>query len=420
MKAGRQPAQGSRGNPQFLYFLETFDQPVTPKHSAWSRPLPLSRRAVIDSSASQLPPDESISVGDYFGAIRSFLQETGREVIATVMKGRGEAAPAAHIFRIFLAKHGEYYHPARVETDSGGRIMQWVVNVAVSSAGKSLLLKEYALLERLNREFPLSYLPDVYAASETDAGHGRSVALFMGEWLSGFHEFHLTAGASPSEPALVLWDPEKGRRQLNSDHTAAIYHQIARILTHYFNLTTFEGIAGWHHAAGDFVVKADAGRIAVRLITVRDYRPLFRHGPKAAGPVHDIKTLLEALLIFLLNLSLRTRLDRLDGTGDLAWSGPAAVEATVAGVLVALSRKSAPFELPLPVDQLFRRYLAACAADDLLEMCRAIAAKAIPLANPEHPATENRLHEHSAMLAAVFSRLRPSQHAARFSLKAAR
>jgi hypothetical protein len=403
--AGGQKAKRSRGDPRFFFFLETIRQPVTPKHPAWSRPLPLSRCAFSETSLSHLHPDESISVGDYFQAVRSFLQGAGRDAIATALEKRGVVATAPQIFRVFLTKHGEYYHPARVETDSGGSLLHWVVNVAVSSAGKSLLLKEYAILKRLNREFPVSYLPEVYAASEADAGHGRSVALFMGEWLSGFHEFHLARDSPDSEPALVLWDPENGRLRMDSGQAAAIYHQVARILTHYFNLATFEGIGGWHHAAGDFVVKVSRSQPEVRLITVRDYRPLFRSRQEAGDEIPDLKTLLQALLIFLLNLGIRTRLDRMDGTGEMAWSDPVAVEATVAGVLAVLSKKSTPYELPLPMDQLFRHYLAACAAEDLLEMCRAIAPKAFPLFSPEHPLLENRLQEHVAMLAAVLSRL---------------
>jgi hypothetical protein len=79
-------------------------------------------------------------------------------------------------------------------------------------------------------------------------------------------------------------------------------------------------------------------------------------------------------LIFLLNLSIRTRLDRLDGTGEMAWSDPVAVEATVAGMLAGLAEKPPPFELPLPFTQLFRRYLANCSAEDLLDLCNGIAA----------------------------------------------
>jgi hypothetical protein len=249
----------------------------------------------------------------------------------------------------------------------------------------------------------VSYVPEVYAAGTVDAGHGRSIDLFLGQWFPGFHEFHLTRSAGGAEPSIVLWDAETGHRHLDSGQTHAVYHEVARVLTHYFSLTTLEGIGAWHHAAGDFVLKVSGGRPQVRLITVRDYRPLFRARQEAGDASPDFKTLLETLLIFLLNLSIRTRLDRLDGVGEMAWSGPAAVEATVAGMLAALAEKPAPFELPLPLDRLFRRYLAACSSDDLQELCNGIASTYGPEA-PETPVVKARLKEHVNALADALGR----------------
>ena len=173
----------------------------------------------------------------------------------------------------------------------------------------------------------------------------------------------------------MLWDPENGPRRLDAAHSRAVYYQVARILTHYLNLETFEGITAWHHAAGDFVVRIDADAVEVRLISVRDYRPLFPARPEPADSPRAAASFLETLLIFLLNLSIRTRLDRLDGTGELAWAGPESVAATVEGVLDSLAAKPAPVELPLPMDLLFRRFLAACREEDLLDLCQAIAAR---------------------------------------------
>jgi hypothetical protein len=89
----------------------------------------------------------------------------------------------------------------------------------------------------------------------------------------------------------------------------------------------------------------------------------------------------------------------------MAWSEPVAVEATVVGMLAALAEKPAPCELPMPLDRLFRRYLAACSADDLLEMCGEIAATVFPLGSPERSLIKNRLPEHAEMLAGVLGRL---------------
>lgn len=388
--------------PRFAYFLETVDQPIAPEHPAWVQPLPLSRHAF--SRPSQAPPGASLSVGQYFEALRSFLEGVGAAAIAQSLAGWGLETLSAETFRIFLVKHGEYYHPARVEALIEGRTFHWVVNVAVSSAGRSLLFREHAILERLNREFRVSYLPEVFGAWEVDAGHGSSVALFLGQWFCGFNEFHLTRNGPGAAPGLVLWDAEKGPLNLDAGQTRTVYHEVARILTHYFNLTNRQGIGAWHHAAGDFVIRLRGSHPEVRLITVRDYRPLFRERPQSGDPAQGLQTLLETLLIFLLNLSIRTRLDRLDGTGDMAWSDPAAVEATVAGMLAGLAEKPAPFELPLPVAQLFRRYLAACSTDDLLDLCNGIA-QTYPPEAPETPVVKARLNEHAAALTRALGRL---------------
>lgn len=328
----------------------------------------------------------------------------GWDAIVRTLAGWGADASCVETFQVFLVKHGEYYHPARVETQIKGRPFNWVVNVAVSAAGRSLLSKEHAILERLSREFRVSYLPEVYGTGEVDAGLGQSVALFLGQWFWGFHEFHLTRNAPDAQPALVLWDAEDGHRLLTLGQARTVYHEVARILTHYFSLITLEGIGAWHHAAGDFVIRLKGAHPEVRLITVREYRPLFRFHQGSGDPGHGLKTLLETLLIFLLNLSIRTRLDRLDGTGDMAWSDVLAVEATVAGMLAGLAEKPPPIELPLPFNQLFQQYLAACSADDLLDLCNGIA-NTYPPGAPETPVVKARLNEHAAALCDALNQL---------------
>jgi len=391
--------------PLFEYFLETLSQPVAPEHPAWLRLLPMSRHGLAEPAPSGLRHDASICVRDYFQGIREFIQGSGRNAFISSLAKWGADASAAETVRIFLAKHGEYYHPARVETEIKGVVFRWVVNVAVSTAGMSLLFKEFGLLEKLGREFSASYVPEVYGAGEVDTGRGRMLAMFIGQWLADFHEFHLTRGTLGGGQALVLWDPQNGPRYLDTRQAYAVYHQVARILTHYLKLKDFAGIGAWHHAAGDFVVRLKEDRPEVRLITVREYLPLFLTRPVSVDSVRSIKLFLEALLIFLLNLSIRTRLDRLDGTGDLAWSEPVAVQATVAGMLDSLAEKAEPFELPLPMELLFRRFLAACSKEDLLSLCRAIVEKNYAPGSLELSLLETCLEEHAAELTAVFSRL---------------
>lgn len=396
---------GAQAPLRFEYFLETPAQPVLPEHPLWRRPLPTSRHAFTAPASPRAYAEAPVSVGAYFQAVEAFIEGPGWGALGRCLAARGADPSAAKHFRIFLAKHGEYYHPARVETEIEGGLHRWVVNVAASAAGKSLLFREYALLGRLAREFPVAYVPRVYAADEVEAGRGRTLAMFLGQWLADFHEFHATRETPGGSWALVLWDPDRGPVLLDAAQARAVYRQAARILTYYLDLTAFEGIGAWHHAAGDFVARPADGRLDVRLIAVREYRPLFRRRPESGDRAGAVTALLEALLVFLLNLSVRTRLDRLDGTGDLAWSDPLAVEMTVAGVLDGLAGKTAPWELPLPIDALFRRYLAACPAEDLLSLCTALVKKNYPAGGAERLLLEAHMQEHADALAEAFGRL---------------
>jgi hypothetical protein len=151
------------------------------------------------------------------------------------------------------------------------------------------------------------------------------------------------------------------------------------------------------------VARLSGSGVDVRLVSVREYRSLLRSGPSVLDAAPDIRFLLEVLLLFLLQVSIRMRLDRLDGVGQMGWSGPAAVDGTVVGVVEAVADKPAPPGLSL--DVLFRRYLAASTEEELLDLCRGIAAKTISLDSPEYLLVKSRLPEHAADLAEAIRRL---------------
>ncbi len=394
--------------PPFGYFFETLDQPVSPADAAWSARLPLSRHAV--GGATPGPAEEAPSVGDYFAAVRAYLEGPGAEAVARAVAGAGLPIGQVAEFRLMLAKHGAYYHPCRIVAVGGDRQVDLVLNVAVSAAGRVLAPKEFAILNRLRQEFEPSFVPEVYGFGEVALGRGAAACMFLGQWLGGFHEFHLTRRDPGEEPVIVVWDPENGRRYPDPDQSRLIYTQAARILTHYFNPVTLECIGAWHHAAGDFVVRLAGSGPELRLISVREYRSILsgRSAPGAAPPPEraggDLQTLLEALLVFFLNLSIRMRVDRLDGVGDFAWSGPAAVAATLDGVLQALSEIPLSDDLPLPVDLLFRHFLLSTRREDLRELCSAILA-AHPMPPPGPGLVDTRLDEHLETLAQAFGGL---------------
>ena len=182
--------------------------------------------------------------------------------------------------------------------------------------------------------------------------------MFLGEWLEGYHEFHLSGEPAEMNSRLVVWDPVKGAHPLSKQQRIDIYRQIALILTAYYDLETFEQIFSWHNAAGDFIVKTDGGQIDLRLITVRKYAPLF------ADVSGDADTILQALLIFWLNLSIRIRLDRLDGVGEFGCADDDMVDAALNGFFDGLALQVRFGRIPKELPDLFAGYLKALASDD--------------------------------------------------------
>ncbi len=182
--------------------------------------------------------------------------------------------------------------------------------------------------------------------------------MFLGEWLEGYHEFHLSGEPAEMNSRLVVWDPVKGAHPLSKQQRVDVYRQIALILTAYYDLETFEQIFAWHNAAGDFIVKTDGGQIDLRLITVRKYAPLF------ADVSGDADTILQAMLIFWLNLSIRIRLDRFDGVGEFGCADDDMVEAALNGFFDGLALQVRFGRIPKELPDLFAGYLKALASDD--------------------------------------------------------
>lgn len=211
------------------------------------------------------------------------------------------------------------------------------LNVAVSSEGQEIIAKEYSHLKRLNAEFPISFLPKVYAFDEIEQPGGFSVKMFLGEWFDDFHEFHLSERPSDSNTRsdiVLVWD--ETRRRLDELQTRDLLQKASMILTFYYNPETSEQIFPWHHAAGDFVIKIEERRLSLKLITVRGYAPLLDGDIDSDRPNRMPEKIMEGLLLFFVHLSLRMRIDRLDGVGDPALYAEAYIPAIVKGFLQGL------------------------------------------------------------------------------------
>jgi hypothetical protein len=269
-----------------------------------------------------------------------------------------------------------------------------VLNGAVSAAGRGALQREYRLLGRMGGP----YLPEVYGMGRGCTAAGTEIPMFLGRWFNGYCEFHLSDGGAGkgSKSRMAVWDTDGGNFFMTDRQVAALYSRMAKILTHYYAIDTFEQIYPWHHAAGDFVVKCRSDTVTVKLITVRQYGAMI----DTEGVKTDTALILESLLLFLLNMTLRMRIDRIDGVGDVAWAGDFAVEATLAGFFAELAEKPRTAMFSDAPDVCFRDYLLGCSPQDLFDRAEYLVGAYDPHA-PDTAVVRRHLKDHVAQLYCV-------------------
>ena len=165
----------------------------------------------------------------------------------------------------------------------------------------------------------------------------------------------------------------------------------AKILTQYYHIVTFEHIVLWHHAAGDFILQRKKNRIDVRLIAARQYVPVFKNQKP------DEAVILHALLIFLLNLTIRIRLDRLDGTGEIVWTDDVAVEGSVNGFYQGLEKN---ISIPGPTEsfiKIFKKYVSNLSRNELVGLLNDIV-DTYHSRSPDIPVIRKHLVRHASVL----------------------
>jgi hypothetical protein len=228
--------------------------------------------------------------------------------------------------RIRAEKHGLLYHPASIELIIKGAQVKFGLNVAITDTGKRWLREETSLLRELRAKHGLPYLPEAYLSGEFN-----SMVFLLEDWFEGYHEFHLTRDEE-SKHTLQLWEFGTGYLNLTDSQGFEIYRQSSKILTLYYDFENFNYLYPWHHAAGDFIVKADNEKIDVRLTTARRYKPLLDFQRDDINPLF-------ALFYFFLHLSLHMRLDKIDGVGEVVWAEDYSVDAVLQGFSEALRQK---------------------------------------------------------------------------------
>jgi len=312
--------------------------------------------------------DFSVSYGDYFTAVQSFLEENNHQILreAVSLQSRKNISPDQPLSKnVYLEKHGALYHPSRIELIFREETIQFVLNVAVSASGRKIIDQEYAALTRLCKDLHCPYIPAVYGKGSGRAGQG-SYPMFLGQWLEGFHEFHLSE-TSPGKREIVVWDMVSGNRYLSDKQAKQLYRKAAFILTSCYHPITFEHIFPWHHAAGDFVVGLQDNLLDLRLITVRGYSSL-----RADNVDINLQSILETMLVFFLTLSIRMRIDRLDGVKELAWADDFSVQETLNGFFEALETMPEETTRGIPLAECFEYYLFSMEEKNLLSVAEEI------------------------------------------------
>ena len=375
--------------PEFSYFLASEKNPIRQSCPEWTSVLPVSRTPLGPECNGRV-----ITYGDYFNAVRIFLEREQYRTVVSALScvdlGNVGIAQIPAI-RVFLVKHGQYYHPSRIDIDCGENVISFVLNVAVSAIAREMIKKEAVALEFLCSHFAYSFLPKVCARGEVCIDGGRDFGMFLGQWFGDYHEFHLSRGADGGRNRIIVWDGNRAKHFLSPEQTRAVYGRAALILTAYYNLVTFEQISSWHHAAGDFVIRQDRDRIIMKLVTVRQYSPLIEH----AKP--DIHLILEALQLFLLNLSLHMRLDRIDGVGDMVWAGDMAVAGAVDGFFRGLMLQVKSGLIPGEMVAGCREYLAAVSRSEWIDMTVSMVNR-YDSGLPELSLIRRNLNQHAACL----------------------
>lgn len=229
-----------------------------------------------------------------------------------------------------------------------GQIVLFVLNLATSEEGISCLEREVPVLKNLSA-ININ-IPAVYEKGDVAVKAKSVLSMFLAKWFDGYNEFHISYDDGVKK--IIVWDYEEGFYYLSEKEIFQLYKQATKIMTSCYNVETSEQIQPWHHAAGDFVVKNGVDGIDVHLITARQYTSLFEK------TFDDSDSILEGMLIFLISLSIRMRLDRVDGVDESVWADEVVLRAVVAGFFEDLVIHKKPSVFKSDVSTCFKNYIA--------------------------------------------------------------
>lgn len=279
-----------------------------------------------------------MALGDFFHIVRLFLLDRAGPLLTSLLsRFWGQDVTLHDIDNVIIRyeKYGTLYQIVSAEVISGNMKAKFAVSVALTPAAQENIKQEYNLLSYITTKTGLSYLPRVFCINSLDIEKDdqvETVILTLAEWFEGYHEWHFSHDEE-GKSKIVIWDMGGGKRPASDQEAFAIIKEASKILTLYYNVDNGERIIPWHHGAGDFVVNTDTGKVDVRMVTARGYEPFT---PSDAGKTISPS---RGLLLFLIELTTKMRLDKLEGMGDTTWADSIFVIAAVEGFLQAIKAK---------------------------------------------------------------------------------
>lgn len=351
----------------------------------------LSKCIPVSMSADRAGATGTVTFRAYLEGVERFVRENWDRLQSAILEVDQDFSGTIKGFDVISEKHGSDYHPARVMVTGDHCAYSFVANVAVTERGRARLATEFSVLKSLYAKHDRAFVPRVYFRDDLrtpdENGHSLPMEVFLGEWLEGYHEFHLSPHPEAGDLAMALWDMDRGTAFLSDGHAREVYRQAAFVLTHYFDPETFHEIFPWHHAAGDFVVACSGDRVDVKLIAARQYAPRVEFAQRA------LDNQVYALLLFFANLTIRMRLDRSNGVGEIVWADEYCLDGSVEGFVEAMRQKVAAGRCSTALWSTFVRVARDMPPDEMADLFASVV-ESYPEEAPDIPVIQDHLVDH--------------------------
>ncbi|MGD9578381.1 MAG: hypothetical protein AB7Y74_09025 [Syntrophorhabdus sp.] len=347
-----------------------------------------------------------MALGDFFHVIRLFLLDRAGPVLTSLLSrtwDRDISLQDIDNVIIRYEKYGTLYQIVSAEIISGNQKMKLAVSAALTPDAQQNITLEYNLISYMNTKTGLPYLPRVFCINSLDVekdSHTETVALTLAEWFEGYHEWHFSKNDIGNN-AIVIWDTARGNRSVSDQEAYTIIKEASKILTFYYNVGGSERIVPWHHGAGDFIVNTDSGKVDVKLITVRGYEPF------ASPDTNQTVGPLLGILFFLIELTVKMRMDKMEGMGETIWADSRYMNAAIQGFFHAMKIKERDHECnDISIDD-FMATLKTLNKDEIASSISSYLKHNQAPDTSDYRVIQEHMGEHAADLASALQQLSP-------------